>query len=170
MYRLCSIRNGIQRCPPIKENLRWKRSHSISKFHQHNIKEGAVDCTVHYVIGRSFAFSGLLSVPMTSYNIDCVLGSRCYIRPCSIWIAWQRSSPMKGELRWRGPSSISKFHHHNLNGGAVDCTLYVTGRSFAFSGLLLSVPMSMGTTDQLPGLTGLLLVSLAVAPSPATDR
>jgi hypothetical protein len=58
----------------------------------------------------------------TSYNIDCVLGSLCYIRPCSIWIAWQRSSLMKGELRWRGPSSISKFHHHNINGGAVDDT------------------------------------------------
>jgi hypothetical protein len=56
----------------------------------------------------------------TSYNIDCVLGSLCYIRPCSIWIAWQRRSPMKKELRWRGPSSISKFHHHNINGGAVD--------------------------------------------------
>jgi hypothetical protein len=42
--------------------------------------------------------------------------------PCSIWIAWQRSSPMKGELRWRGPNSISKFDHHNINGGAVDYT------------------------------------------------
>jgi hypothetical protein len=61
-------------------------------------------------------------VPQTSYNIDCVLGSLCYIRPCSIWIAWQRSSPMKGELRWRGARSISKFHHHNINGGAVDDT------------------------------------------------
>jgi hypothetical protein len=28
---------------------------------------------------------------------------------------------MKGELRWRGPNSISKFDHHNIyvNGGAV---------------------------------------------------
>jgi hypothetical protein len=61
-------------------------------------------------------------IAQTSYNIDCVLGSLCYTRPCSIWIAWKRSSPMKGELRWRGPSSISKFHHHNINGGAVDDT------------------------------------------------
>jgi hypothetical protein len=60
--------------------------------------------------------------PQTSHNIDCVLSSLCYIRPCSIWIAWQRSSPMKGELRLRGPNSISKFHHHNINGGAVDDT------------------------------------------------
>jgi hypothetical protein len=29
---------------------------------------------------------------------------------------------MKGELRWRGANSISKFHHHNINGGAVDNT------------------------------------------------
>jgi hypothetical protein len=29
---------------------------------------------------------------------------------------------MKGELRCRGPSSISKFHHHNINGGAVSDT------------------------------------------------
>jgi hypothetical protein len=29
---------------------------------------------------------------------------------------------MKGELRLRGASSISKFHHHNINGGAVDDT------------------------------------------------
>jgi hypothetical protein len=42
--------------------------------------------------------------------------------PCSVWIAWQRSPPMKGELRWRGANSISKFDHHNINGGAVDNT------------------------------------------------
>jgi hypothetical protein len=40
--------------------------------------------------------------------------------PCSVWIAWQ--PPMKGELRWRGANSISKFDHHNINGGAVDST------------------------------------------------
>jgi hypothetical protein len=34
---LCPIRNGIQRCPPVKENLRWKGSNSISNFHHHNI-------------------------------------------------------------------------------------------------------------------------------------
>jgi hypothetical protein len=62
------------------------------------------------------------SHPQTSHNIDCALGSLCYIRACSIWIAWQRSSPMKGELGLRGLSSISKFHHHNINGGAVDDT------------------------------------------------
>jgi hypothetical protein len=45
-----------------------------------------------------------------------------HTRPCSIWIAWQRSSPMKGELRWRGPNSISKFDHHYISGGAVDDT------------------------------------------------
>jgi hypothetical protein len=27
---------------------------------------------------------------------------------------------MKGELRWRGANSISKFYHHNINGGAGD--------------------------------------------------
>jgi hypothetical protein len=27
---------------------------------------------------------------------------------------------MKGELRWRGANSISKFDHHNINGGTVD--------------------------------------------------
>jgi hypothetical protein len=32
----------------------------------------------------------------------------------------QRSLPMKGELRWKGTNSISKFDHHNINGGAVD--------------------------------------------------
>jgi hypothetical protein len=58
----------------------------------------------------------------TSHNIDCALGPLCYIRACSIWITWQRSSPMKGELRLRGANSISKFHHHNINGGTVDDT------------------------------------------------
>jgi hypothetical protein len=29
---------------------------------------------------------------------------------------------MKGELRLRGAKSFSKFHHHNINGGAVDNT------------------------------------------------
>jgi hypothetical protein len=29
---------------------------------------------------------------------------------------------VKGELRWWGPNSISKFDHHNINGGAVDDT------------------------------------------------
>jgi hypothetical protein len=29
---------------------------------------------------------------------------------------------MKGELRWKGPNSISNFDHHNRNGGAVDDT------------------------------------------------
>jgi hypothetical protein len=34
----------------------------------------------------------------------------------------RHSSPMKGERRWRGPYSISKFDHHNISGGAVDNT------------------------------------------------
>jgi hypothetical protein len=34
---------------------------------------------------------------------------------------------MKGELRWRGANSISKFDHHNINGG-VPTILDVTGR------------------------------------------
>jgi hypothetical protein len=55
MCRLCPIRNGIQRCPPVKENLRWKGPNSIYNFHHHN--EGAAD--LHYVIGTSFAFCGL---------------------------------------------------------------------------------------------------------------
>jgi hypothetical protein len=29
---------------------------------------------------------------------------------------------MKGELRWRGPKTISKFDHNNINGGAVNDT------------------------------------------------
>jgi hypothetical protein len=31
-------------------------------------------------------------------------------------------SNMKGELRWRGANSISKFDHHDINGGDVDNT------------------------------------------------
>jgi hypothetical protein len=58
----------------------------------------------------------------TSHNIDCALGPLCYIRACSLWIAWQRSSPMKGELRLRGANSVYKFGHHNINGSAVDDT------------------------------------------------
>jgi hypothetical protein len=45
-----------------------------------------------------------------------------YMGPCSIWIVWQRSPPMKGELRWRGENSIFKVDHHNINGDAVDNT------------------------------------------------
>jgi hypothetical protein len=41
---------------------------------------------------------------------------------------------MKGELQWRGANSISKFDHHNINGGAVDNTVhYVTGRRLVSS-------------------------------------
>jgi hypothetical protein len=58
----------------------------------------------------------------TSHNIDCALGPLCYKRACSIWIAWQCSPPMKGELRWRGANRISKFEHHKINGGAVSNT------------------------------------------------
>jgi hypothetical protein len=29
---------------------------------------------------------------------------------------------MKGELRWSGANSISKFDHNNINGDAVDST------------------------------------------------
>jgi hypothetical protein len=59
--RLCPIWNGIQRCPPVNKILQWKGSISIFNFH--NVNEGAVD--LHYVTGRSFAFSYLLSVPMS---------------------------------------------------------------------------------------------------------
>jgi hypothetical protein len=61
--RLCPIRNGIKRRPPVKDNLRWKGSNSISNFHHHNINEGADN--LHYVTGRSVGISGLLSVPMS---------------------------------------------------------------------------------------------------------
>jgi hypothetical protein len=75
------------------------------------IKSTRSVCVIQYVCSSS------------STDISqCALGPLCYIRACSIWITWQRSSPMKGELRLRGSSSISKFHHHNINGGAVDDT------------------------------------------------
>jgi hypothetical protein len=38
------------------------------------------------------------------------------------WIGCQRCPPMKGELRGRGSKSVSKFHYHSINGGAVDNT------------------------------------------------
>jgi hypothetical protein len=41
-------------------------------------------------------------------------------RLCPIWIGCQRCPPRKEELRGRGSNSISNFHHHNINGGAVD--------------------------------------------------
>jgi hypothetical protein len=54
--------------------------------------------------------------------------------PCSVWIAWQRRPPMKGELWWRGVNSISKFDHHNIHGGAVANTVHdVTGRRLVSS-------------------------------------
>jgi hypothetical protein len=74
--------------------------------------------------------------PQTSHNIDCVLGSLSAIYgPCSVWIGvWQRSSPVKGELAvGRGPNSISKFDHHNINGGAVSTIHEVTGRRLVSS-------------------------------------
>jgi hypothetical protein len=37
----------------------------------------------------------------------------------SVWFGWQRSPLTKTQLRWRGTNSISKFDHHNINGGAV---------------------------------------------------
>jgi hypothetical protein len=50
-----------------------------------------------------------------SSAVSTIIGNYSVLRICC-------SSPMKGELRWRGPNSISKFDHHNLNGGAVDDT------------------------------------------------
>jgi hypothetical protein len=44
-------------------------------------------------------------------------------------------------LRRKGPNSISNFHYHSINVGAA-ALHYVTGRSFAFSGLL-NVTISM---------------------------
>jgi hypothetical protein len=43
---------------------------------------------------------------------------------------------MKGELRWRGANSISKFDHHNINGGAVDNT-HVTSHKTCKLNLLM---------------------------------
>jgi hypothetical protein len=40
---------------------------------------------------------------------------------------------MKRELRWRGANSISKFYHHNINGGAVSTIHDVTGRRLVSS-------------------------------------
>jgi hypothetical protein len=48
---------------------------------------------------------------------------------------------VKENLLWKGPNSISNFHHHKIYEGAADLH-YVTGRSFAFNGLL-SVRISM---------------------------
>jgi hypothetical protein len=46
-----------------------------------------------------------------------------------ICIRCQGGPPMKEELRGKGPNCISNFHHHNINGGAVDNTVHdVTGR------------------------------------------
>jgi hypothetical protein len=42
MCRLCSNRIGSQRRPHSNEKLRGKGPNSISKFHHHNINEGAV--------------------------------------------------------------------------------------------------------------------------------
>jgi hypothetical protein len=33
---------------------------------------------------KTLASKGPIEIPQTSYNIDCVLGSLCYIRLCSI--------------------------------------------------------------------------------------
>jgi hypothetical protein len=51
-----------------------------------------------------------------SQYIDCFLGSlsAIYGTVFRLNCSTARSSPMKGELRWRGPNSISKFYHHNI--------------------------------------------------------
>jgi hypothetical protein len=56
-----------------------------------------------------------VTIDISQYRL--LFGFSC--GPCSVWIAWQRSSPMKGELRWRGLNGIYKFDHHNIYGGAV---------------------------------------------------
>jgi hypothetical protein len=48
MCRLCPIRNVIQRCPPVKRNLRWKGPNSIYNFHHHSINEGVVHCSLRH--------------------------------------------------------------------------------------------------------------------------
>jgi hypothetical protein len=43
---------------------------------------------------------------------------------------------MKGELRSRGPNSISKFDHHNLNGGAAVNDTFRVRPLFGFKSIL----------------------------------
>jgi hypothetical protein len=51
-----------------------------------------------------------------------LLGSLCYIRPVFHLNCLTAHLSLKGELRLRGPNSISKFDHHTISGGAVDDT------------------------------------------------
>jgi hypothetical protein len=50
-----------------------------------------------------------MGTSQTSYNIDCALGPLCYIRACSIWIAWQRSFPRRESCGWGGQIVFLNF-------------------------------------------------------------
>jgi hypothetical protein len=56
--------------------------------------------------------------PQKSHNIDCVLGSLCYIRTVF------HLNCLTAQLYYKGRAavSISKFDHRNINGGVVDDT------------------------------------------------
>jgi hypothetical protein len=58
----------------------------------------------------------------TSHNIDCLLGSFCYIRAVIRLNCLTAQPSYKGRaaVGGGGGNSISKFDHHNINGGAVD--------------------------------------------------
>jgi hypothetical protein len=70
-----------------------------------------------------------------SHNIDCFLGSFCYIRTV-FRLNCLTAQPLLYEGRAaveRGANSISKFGHHNINGATVENTCDVTGRRLVSS-------------------------------------
>jgi hypothetical protein len=57
--------------------------------------------------------------------IDCFLGSFCYIRTVFRLICLTAQPSYEGRAAVHGgggANSISEFHHHSINGGAVDNT------------------------------------------------
>jgi hypothetical protein len=78
--------------------------------------------------GKSYSMQ---PIPMLTHCIQSIDVSQyrllfgfflLYMASVEFELPRQRSPPMKGELRLRGVNSISKFHHHNINGCAVDNT------------------------------------------------
>jgi hypothetical protein len=58
-------------------------------------------------------------VPVNAENTFLLFKER---RPFKLKKRISIGTMANGELRWRGANSISKFDHHNINGGAVDNT------------------------------------------------
>jgi hypothetical protein len=92
----------------------------------------AIDHPLYYPVLSNFYLGNLTSflfryvheLSTTDISQDCVLGSLCYIRTVFHLNCLTAQLSYEGRAAVEGAEYyfISKFDHHNINGGAVDAT------------------------------------------------